>query len=199
MTNTVSIADLSERVQRGVSPARFAHILRVADLAAEIARVNGLDEERTYLAAILHDAARDFSAEQLIALAPPENEVEKAHPLALHGRASRVVAQSWGVEDLEVLEAIEGHVYGVTPEHPIGMAVYVADVSEPGRGVNAEIRELALRGKLLEAYQQAVVSKVTYLQSKGITPHPRTMKAYQKLTASKRTMVGSGSRNSARK
>lgn len=200
MLNTVSTLELSERVQQQVSPARFAHILRVADLAAEIARANGLDEEKTYLAAILHDAARDMSAEQLIELAPPENDVERGHPLALHGRASRQIAERWGVSDPEVLEAVEGHVYGVSPEHKIGMAVYVADVSEPGRGVNAEIRELALRGKLLQAYQQAVVSKVAYLQSKGIIPHPRTLEAYRKLKASpKRAVVGLDNRNSARK
>jgi len=200
LSNTVSTVDLSERVQKQVSPARFAHILRVAELAAEIARANRLDEEKTYLAAILHDAARDFTPEQLMELAPPENEVELGHPLALHGRASRIVAEAWGVSDPEVLEAVEGHVYGVNPAHKIGMAVYVADVSEPGRGVNADIRELALRGKLLEAYQQAVVSKVTYLQSKGITPHPRTMEAYRKLKATpKRAVVASGARNLARK
>ncbi|MCL6525385.1 MAG: bis(5'-nucleosyl)-tetraphosphatase (symmetrical) YqeK [Thermaceae bacterium] len=181
MSNTVSTAELLQQVQQRVSPNRFAHILRVADLALEIARANGLDEEKTYLAAILHDAARDMSPEQLIEQAPPENEVERSHPLALHGRVSRRLAEGWGVHDPEVLEAIEGHVYGVNPAHQIGMAVYVADSSEPGRGVNEDIRELALKGALLEAYQRAVVSKVTYLQGKGITPHPRTVEAYRRL------------------
>ena len=136
MKSTVSIADLEAKVQSLVRPERMEHIRRVAELAREIARNNGLDPERAYLAGLLHDAARDLPEEELRRLAPPENEVEEAHPLALHGRAARALAASWGVRDEEVLEAIEGHVYGVDPENGIGMALYVADVSEPGRGVN---------------------------------------------------------------
>ncbi|ADD28982.1 bis(5'-nucleosyl)-tetraphosphatase (symmetrical) YqeK [Meiothermus ruber] len=181
MIRTSAVADYAEKVRRLVKPERYEHILRVAELAAQIARANRLDEGKTYLAAILHDAARDLSAERLLELATPENEIERNHPLALHGRAGRRLAEAWGIEDEEVLEAIEGHVYGVRPDHGIGMALYIADVSEPGRGVNHEIREMALSGRLEEAYQKAVVCKVDYLQKKGITPHPRTWAAYQAL------------------
>ncbi|GLV49300.1 phosphohydrolase [Thermus sp. LT1-2-5] len=181
MQSTPFTAELVEKVKPLVRPERWAHILRVAELARTIAERNGLDPERAYLAGLLHDAARDLPLEELLRLAPPENEVEEAHPLALHGRAARRLAEAWGVEDLEVLEAIEGHVYGVSPENPLGMALYVADVSEPGRGVNGEIRELALAGRLLEAYQKAVANKVEYLQKKGIPVHPRTLQVYQSL------------------
>lgn len=181
MNGTVSTAELKERVKALVRPERWAHIQRVAALAREIAEKNGLDGERAYLAGILHDAARDLPLEELARLAPPENEVEEAHPLALHGRAARVLAEAWGVEDKEVLEAVEGHVYGVDPRNGLGMALYIADISEPGRGVNGEIRDLALSGNLLEAYRQAVRNKVEYLKGKGIPVHPRTLAVYQGL------------------
>jgi len=183
LISTSSVVDYAEKVRQLVKPERYEHILRVAELAAQIAAANGLDQEKAYLAAILHDAARDLSAERLQQLAPPENDTERQNPLALHGRAGRRLAQEWGIEDQEVLEAIEGHVYGVDPEHKIGMALYIADVSEPGRGVNQEIREMALAGQLEEAYQKAVICKVRYLQKKGIAPHPRTWAAYQALRA----------------
>jgi predicted HD superfamily hydrolase involved in NAD metabolism len=176
-----SVLDYANKVRQQVKPARYEHILRVAELAAQIAKANGLDQEKAYLAAILHDAARDLSAERLQQLAPPENELEHQNPLSLHGRAGRKLAQEWGVEDEEVLEAIEGHVYGVGPDHKIGMALYIADISEPGRGVNHEIREMALAGQLEQAYQRAVICKVSYLQKKGIEPHPRTWAAYRAL------------------
>ncbi|MER3462293.1 MAG: phosphohydrolase [Armatimonadota bacterium] len=182
MANT-AFTEWTERVQGLVSPERFAHILRVAELAARIAEANGLEPERAYLAGILHDAAREFSPERLAELAPPQHEVECKHPKALHGRAGRRLAESWGVKDEGVLEAIEGHVYGVHPGQGIGMAVYVADVSEPGRGVNEDIRKMALGGQLLEAYRKAVKSKVEYLQHKGVPIHPRTLEAYRELVA----------------
>ncbi|MCL5965313.1 MAG: bis(5'-nucleosyl)-tetraphosphatase (symmetrical) YqeK [Deinococcus sp.] len=176
-----AVEHLIERVKPLVKPERFAHILRVAELARQIAAANGLDGERAYLAGILHDAARDLPPERLFELAPPEIPLEREHPKSVHGRAGRRLAEGWGVSDPEVLEAIEGHVYGVDPTYPIAMAVYVADVSEPGRGVNAEIRERALAGDLLGAYREAVETKLRYLQSKGIPPHPRTFSAYKKL------------------
>ncbi|MCH1927754.1 HD domain-containing protein, partial [Shewanella sp. C31] len=92
-----------------------------------LAERNGLDGERAYLAGLLHDAARDRPEGELRRLAPPENEVEEAHPLSLHGRAARRLAEAWGVGDGEVLESVEGHVYGVDPKNGIGMALYVAD------------------------------------------------------------------------
>ncbi len=181
MLNTAFTETLKAKVRALVRPERWAHIQRVAELAQRIAQANGLDLEKAILAALLHDAARDLPEGELLRLAPPQNPVEEAHPLALHGRAARALAEEWGVEDPEVLEAVEGHVYGVDPGNPIGMALYVADISEPGRGVNGEIRDLALAGRLLEAYRQAVRNKVAYLRAKGIPIHPETLRVYRLL------------------
>jgi predicted HD superfamily hydrolase involved in NAD metabolism len=180
-----SVAPYCERVRTQVTPERWAHVERVAILAETIARANDFSEDEvraTALAAVLHDAARDLSEERLLALAPPANATERAHPITLHGRAARALAVSWGVTDERVLNAIEGHVYGVPPGDGIGMAVYVADVSEPGRGVNDEIRELAMRN-LPRAYRRAVRGKVDYLRSRGKTVHPRTLEVHDQILA----------------
>lgn len=177
------VAGYRARVQRMVKPSRFEHITRVVRLAHAIAVGNDFsDAERqaTELAALLHDAARDLPPEELFRLAPPRNELEKCHPLAVHGRAGRVLAEEWGVRDERILTAITGHVFGVAPSDRIGMAVYVADVSEPGRGVNDDIRELAICD-LPAAYRRAVKSKVSYLRSNGKAVHPETLKVYEEL------------------
>src|SRR5680860_439408 len=155
---------LRERVRGLVSDERFQHIDRVAALATAIGEANGFspdDLRRVALAALLHDAARDFSDDRLLELVAPENELDAEHPLVLHGRAARRLAEQWGVRDEVVLGAIEGHVFGVPLEDAVGMAVYVADVSEPGRGVNRELRELAM-ADLPTAYRAAVTTKVEY-------------------------------------
>lgn len=178
-----SVNAYCSRVKALVTPGRFEHILRVASLADTIARANDFSRfelRATSLAAILHDAARDLPAEELFKLAPPETELERAHPLAVHGRAGRKLAECWGVTDERVLEAVEGHVFGVPHDHRVGMAVYVADVSEPGRGVNDDIRELAMTN-LFRAYQRAVDSKVQYLRSKGKAVHPATLRVHRAL------------------
>jgi predicted HD superfamily hydrolase involved in NAD metabolism len=172
-------------VRRMVTAERFAHIERVAALAETIARANRFSAgelRATRLAALLHDVARDLPDERLVALAPPECELEREHPLALHGRAGRRIAQDWGVRDARVLDAIEGHVFGVRGFDRVGMALYVADVSEPGRGVNDEIRALALRD-LCEAYRRAIAVKVSYLRRCGKGIHPRTLQVHDEISS----------------
>jgi predicted HD superfamily hydrolase involved in NAD metabolism len=178
-----SIGAHCERIKALVTPKRFEHVIRVAILAETIARANGFCEAEiraTSLAATLHDAARDLPANVIFTLAPPESELEKAHPLSVHGRAGRRLAESWGISDERVLDAIEGHVFGVSHDNRIGMAVYIADVSEPGRGVNDDIRELAMHN-LFKAYQRAVASKVHYLRAKGKAVHPLTLRVYREI------------------
>ena len=172
-----------ERVRAGVGPERFAHIERVMELARQIGESNGFSPTelaKVELAALLHDAARDLGDGELLRLAPPQNQVEADHPVSVHGRAGRRLAEQWGVSDETVLEAIEGHVFGVPLGNRVGAAVYVADVCEPGRGVNHDLRELALND-LEEAYRRAVKVKVDYLRRCGKVVHPATLAAYESL------------------
>jgi predicted HD superfamily hydrolase involved in NAD metabolism len=178
-----ALAPLCPRVERMVSAERFEHIGRVVRQAEAIALANGFtrtDADAVCLAALLHDVARDLAPDELFRLAPPQNAVEERQPLSVHGRAARVIASSWGVEDERVLAAIEGHVFGVGLDNSIGMAVYIADVCEPGRGVNEDIRELAMRD-LAQAYQEAVGAKVRYLRSQGKRVHPATLEVYEQI------------------
>lgn len=174
------LAGWDERVRLMVRPRRFEHVLRVAELACRIARANGLDEARAYAAGILHDIARDLPDAELLRLAPPECPIDSAHPLALHGRAARTLLERWGYGDPVVLEAVEDHTTGPRGSNGVSACVYVADVSEPGRGVNDDIRELALCD-LDAALSRAIISKVTYLQGRGIQVHPRTLLSYHAL------------------
>jgi predicted HD superfamily hydrolase involved in NAD metabolism len=170
------------RVRPLVKPERFEHIERVAELARDIATANGLSAEKAYLAGILHDVARDLNNDELLRLAPPESPMDAAHPMIVHGRAARTILEGWGFTDAELLDAVEEHTTGPRDNKPISVCVYVADVSEPGRGVNDHIRELAFLD-LERAYREALFCKVHYLESKGKPVHPRPMAAYRRLVA----------------
>lgn len=174
-----------ERVRLMVKPRRYEHVCRVAALAQQIALGNGLGQEQAqmaYEAGILHDLARDLPDSELLRLAPPECEIDARHPLALHGRAARTLLERWGYGNRDVLEAVEDHTTGPRGGHRVSACVYIADVSEPGRGVNDDIRELALHD-LNAALNRAIVSKVTYLKGRGIEVHPRTLSAFEALPA----------------
>ncbi len=179
---TPDLGQWEERVRLMVKPRRYEHVCRVAALAQQIALNNGLGEQQArlaYEAGILHDLARDLPDSELLRLAPPECEIDARHPLALHGRAARTLLERWGYGNAAVLEAVEDHTTGPRGSL-VSACVYIADVSEPGRGVNDDIRELALTD-LNSALSRAIVSKVTYLQGRGIEVHPRTLGAYHAL------------------
>ncbi len=182
LQDTPSAAFWVTRVKPMVKPERFAHIERVAALARDIAMAHGLDADRAFLAGILHDVARDLPPQELLRLAPPETEADADHPMAVHGRAGRVILEQWGIQDQAILDAVEEHVTGPRDGNLLSICVYVADVSEPGRGVNDNIRELAFLD-LERAFHEALTCKVHYLQSKGRVVHPRTMEAYHRLVA----------------
>ncbi|ADY25307.1 metal dependent phosphohydrolase [Deinococcus proteolyticus MRP] len=165
-------------VQARVNPTRWEHVKRVALLAAQIAYAAGLDTRRAYAAGILHDLARDFGGEELLQLAPPECDLDERWPLAVHGRAARRALEALGFTDPVVLDAVEDHVTGPRPGHAVSACVYIADVSEPGRGVNSDIRELALQAPGA-ALAQAIGSKVRYLSGRGTEVHPRTLALYR--------------------
>ena len=180
---TPDLETYRRRVRELVTAARMGHIERVTETAVAIARANGPDERLQHqveLAAVLHDAARDLPDDELVRLGAPADDLERRHPLTLHGRAARSLAATWGVTDEAVLGAIEGHVFGVPPTDAVGMCVYVADVCEPGRGVNDDLRELAMHD-LLAAYRRAVVTKVRYLEAAGKPVHPGTLAVYRSL------------------
>ena len=180
---TPDLGHWEARVQLLVKPKRYAHVQRVALLAQQIAQANTLTDrqiEQAYAAGILHDIARDLPDTELLRLAPPECDIDAKHPLALHGRAARTLLERWGYTDPVVLDAVEDHTTGPRGHSPVSACVYIDDVSEPGRGVNDDIRELALRD-LNAALNRAIVSKVTYLQGRGIQVHPRTMQCYDAL------------------
>jgi predicted HD superfamily hydrolase involved in NAD metabolism len=179
------LQDWISRVQLMVKPRRFEHVMRVAELASEMALMNGIDPQLAYWAGVVHDVARDLPDGELLRLAPPECSIDAAHPLALHGRAGRTLLGHWGFSgqtqaERTILEAVEDHTTGPRAGNAVSVCVYIADVSEPGRGVNADIRELALHD-LSAALRQAIVSKVTYLQGRGIEVHPRTLSTYHSL------------------
>lgn len=103
-----------------VTPARRAHIERVAALLADWARamkVPAAERDRWLRAAWLHDALRD---------APLPD------PFA-HGPAAAQRAAADGETDRGVLAAVRYHTIGSPDWDDVGRMLYLADYLEPGR------------------------------------------------------------------
>lgn len=161
-----------------LSDKRYGHTVRVADTAESLARKHGLDPDRTRLAALLHDAAREREPEEFIRLAEEWNlqidVPERESPKLLHGPvAAELGRRELGVEDWEVLEAVRVHTVGAAGIGQIALALYVADKIEPARDYPSvgRIRELAQQD-LREAAAEALRRVVAHNEERDRPIHP---------------------------
>lgn len=161
-----------------LSDKRYDHTVRVADTAESLARKHGLDPDRTRLAALLHDAARETEPEEYLRLADewglPVGEPERQSPKLLHGPvAAELARRELGVDDEEVLSAIRAHTVGRAGMGPLALALYVADKIEPARDYPSvgRIRDLA-REDLYEAAAESLRRAIGYNEGRGKSIHP---------------------------
>jgi predicted HD superfamily hydrolase involved in NAD metabolism len=161
-----------------LSEKRYEHTVRVADTAESLARKHDLDPDRTRLAALLHDAARETEPGEFLRLAEEWDlhigEPERESPKLLHGPvAAELARRELGVEDEEVLEAIRAHTVGRAGMGPIALALYVADKIEPARDYPSvgRIRGLA-REDLREAAAESLRRVIDHNEGRGRPIHP---------------------------
>ena len=174
---------LEERVRAMVTPPRWRHIQGVVTTARELARRFGVDQQRAELAALLHDAARDWPVSRLTATLADAGErpspLEQASPELLHGPAAAHWARAQlGVDDDAVLDAVRYHTTGRPGMSPLEMVLVVADYSEPGRefAAAAAIRDAAVQS-LETACLLSLDARLRYLLDGGHPIHPRTVEA----------------------
>jgi predicted HD superfamily hydrolase involved in NAD metabolism len=145
-------AELARRVREHLDQEhRYAHSVRVARAASTLARKHGVNAEKARLAGLLHDLARLYTPERLIAEAEARgfaiSAVEREHPMLLHARLGAAIARErFGIDDPAVLSAIEKHTTAADEMSPLDTVVYLADSLEPARrfAERPELWELAL-------------------------------------------------------
>ncbi|MHB0976519.1 MAG: bis(5'-nucleosyl)-tetraphosphatase (symmetrical) YqeK [Candidatus Aquicultorales bacterium] len=165
----------------------YEHSIRTAETAREMAAAFGLDAEKAYLVGLVHDCGKALSDVELLDAARAEgwslNEVEIAEPYLLHDRVSAVLARErFGVDDAEVLSAVEKHTLGDESMSPLDKIAYVADMVEPGRpypGLDA-LRGLALEN-LDASYAEAYAHTIGYLARARKPIHPKTVPAWNSI------------------
>lgn len=181
--------DLAERVADRLTPARFAHSRRVAELARRLAERHGYDGGKAFVAGLLHDLARDVDSSLLLQTALSfgivEHKEEVLAPVVLHGPVAAAWAErDFGVRDPEVLEAIAVHTTGSPEMGGVAQAVFVADALEPGRTYPsaAEGRRWAERD-LPRAVAYVARETLRYLEKNGMPVDPRTRETYEAFAA----------------
>lgn len=130
-----------------VPAPRVEHVLRVEQMAIELAQRHGLDSVKAAQAGLMHDLAKYFKPQVLLEIARQEHlaldSVDEMNPHLLHADVSAVVARDrFGITEPDILAAIANHTLGQPGMDALSCIVYLADGLEPGRGQTAELAKL---------------------------------------------------------
>lgn len=130
---------LQNKIQSYMSQRRYEHTLRVLDTITKIALGNKFTDNellQCQTAAMLHDIAKQYTDQQLRSVI--SNDELNSFPTyhCAHGLAgARLAQKDFGVDDKQVLDAIENHVIFKDLNNPnkIAKALFLADKLEPAR------------------------------------------------------------------
>lgn len=176
--------DMKEKLQSRLKPGRYEHSLGVADTAAFLAERFQVDVEKARTAGLLHDCARQYANEDMVAEAEKRHivigDVERAMPLLLHAYiGARLVAEEYDVEDAEISQAIWRHTVGGAHMTALDKIIYFADMIEPRRDYPQveELRRLSREASLDEMVLAGMDQSITFVVAKGHLLHPDTIAA----------------------
>lgn len=174
-------------VQDAMSSERFAHTLRVLNLAIDLGKFYKINLEDIFLAAIYHDYTKEWSDEALLAYMNAHDLVVDSvctmAPHLLHGYVAADLCQSNGwINNSLVYNAIAYHTVGYENFDNLGKIIYISDALEPKRvysGID-ELRKLAYQD--LDLTVTLVAKKIIdYLKQKNFLIHDNTYKMISSL------------------
>lgn len=173
--------EIDAKIKAMLSTNRYDHSFRVMDCALTLADIYGCDYEKTRIAAISHDCAKELSCEVLVNIAQSEDlnldEVTLSEPQLLHGPIGRVIAtKDLDIKDDDILNAIHYHTTGRKNMTTLEKIIYLADVIEIGRNYHGieEVRKLSTES-LDKAIVMAIDNTIRYVISINSLLHPRTI------------------------
>ena len=182
MSFAMGYEEMRALLEKSLKPSRYQHSLGVAETAVFLARRFGVDEEQAEIAGLLHDCARQFRNEDLIAEAEKRlimvGDIERQMPLLLHAYiGSRLVTEKYGVSDHAIEQAIWRHTVGGAKMTKLDKIIWFADMIEPNRdypGVE-RLRELAQTVSLDDMVLAGLTQSIAFVLQKGGLIHPDTV------------------------
>ena len=184
MSISMTMDEMKAILKSRLKPGRYRHSLGVADTAVFLARRFGVNEEKAYIAGLLHDCAREYSndsmKEEAVRRNIPIGAVEDAMPLLLHAYiGARRIAECYGVEDEEIAQAVWRHTVGGADMTDLDKIIYFADMIEPNREYPEveELRQFAREKSLDEMLLKGLSESIIFVVQKGSLVHHDTVRA----------------------
>ena len=117
--------------------SRFEHCLRVEQTAIQLAKLNHEDVEKAAVAGLIHDYAKERSAEEfkrVIIAKKMDPDLLNWGNFIWHGEVgAEIIQDELKITNEEILNAVRRHTIGAVQMTTLDKIVYVADYVEPGR------------------------------------------------------------------
>ena len=167
-----NLEKISKKLRKELDEDRYRHTLGVMYTSAALAMRYDVDLNQAQAAGLLHDCAKCIPNDKKVKLCEkyglPMTNIEKQAPFLLHAKLGAYLADKmYGVDDPEILGAIEWHTTGRPGMTMLEKIVYLADYIEPNRWKAQnlpEIRAMAFRDIDMAVYM-TLRDTLAYLQS----------------------------------
>lgn len=131
----ISTDKILEWLKANLDEKRYNHSVGTAECAKMLAKKFSLEEDKAYIAGLLHDCAKCFSNEKLLDIInnnlPDVSDDEKASYKTLHAPVSAYVSQiEFGVTDNEIISSIRWHTIGQMNMTDFEKVIFLADKIE---------------------------------------------------------------------
>lgn len=176
--------ETKQEIIKRYSPQRYEHVKNVIELAIHLAERHSADGEKAYVAALLHDIAKDMEVKDMVKmLESADIFIDKEYHTAniLHGPCAAVISyEDYDIDDEEILYAIYYHTFGRAGMGKMEKVIFIADAAEKGRTYKnvGKIRKTMYKN-LDEAVELSLSGTICHVLSKGEVLFPATAAALE--------------------
>lgn len=178
-----TVSDIKEHNEKHLSPKRLRHVVSVANYAASLAPLHGIDPFDAYVAGLAHDCTKYLDDESQLQYFENHGitltEDEKRSPKIHHQISGAHFAKhKLGIQNPDILNAIRYHTTGREGMSPLEKLICLADSIEPVRDFDGveQMRDIA-KTDLDRALIMSFDRLIDYVKERGLYLNKQTVKA----------------------
>lgn len=181
--NYFDIERIKKDLEEKLSEIRYEHSLRVADYSKRLAKIYNADENKAYLAGLVHDCAKNLEEYYMLNKKVNsdiilDNEEKNSKNIQHAPIGAAVCKNLYGISDNEIISAVRYHTTARENMTLIEKILFISDKIEPNRKYDTveELRKIA-DYDIDKAIVKFLNDSFEYLEKKSQKIHPLSVKA----------------------
>lgn len=154
-------------IKKNLKPSRYDHSISVGETARMLAKIHHVDENKAYIAGILHDCTKYLTNEEHDEYLRyyDSDKLDCPESIKHSFSAKYYLKEKLNFHDSDILNAIYNHTI-CNSRDKLSLIIYIADKREPLRNIDDNILEIAKKD-LYKAYELLNIDVEKYLKGKN--------------------------------